>query len=116
MKLHCRLAEARGFRLGIGPVSMAPHADCRVAGTLWFGLSRSAARRESLLEGVDVGLGERRRSEAHEVHAVFARPGGTSGIGGTIPEGRMRLLQRPQGNRHVFELVVLAGIVERVGG
>ena len=28
----------------------------------------------------------------------------------------MRLLQRPQGNRHVFELVVLAGIVERVGG
>jgi len=116
MKLHRRLAEALGFRIGIGDEDVPQHADRRAAGKLGLGLSRPAAFCQRLLEGVDVGLGERRRSQAHEVRAVFARPGGASGIGGTIPEGRMRLLQRPQGNRHVFELVVLAGIVERVGG
>src|SRR5215510_8455130 len=95
MKLHRRLAEALGFRVGIGDEDMAQHADRRAAGKLGLGLSRPAALGERLLEGIDVGLGERRRSEAHEVHAMFARPGGASGIGGTIPEGRMRLLQRP---------------------
>src|SRR6516164_8286060 len=87
----------------------------RDAGKLGLGLSRPAALCERLLEGVDVGLGERRGSEAHEVHAVFARPGGAGSIGGAVPEGRMRLLQRPHGDRHVFVLVVLAGIIEAVG-
>src|SRR5207302_7661500 len=65
---------------------------------------------------VDVGLGERRRSETQKVHAVLARPGGAGGVGRAIPERGMRLLQRPQRNRHVFELIILAAVAQRVGG
>src|SRR5262249_56794262 len=99
MKLHRRLAEALGFRVGIGHENMAEHADCRAAGKLSFGLSRPTALCERLLEGVDVGLGERRGSEAHEVHAGVARPGGARSIGGAIPEGRVWLLARPASHR-----------------
>src|SRR5262249_24305733 len=84
------LAEALGFRVGIGDEDMAQHADRRAAGKLGLGLSRPAALCQRLLEGVDVGLRKRRGSEAHEVHAVFARPGGAGGIGGAVTEGRRR--------------------------
>jgi hypothetical protein len=49
MKLHRRLAEALGFRVGIGDDDMAQDADRRAARKLGLGLSRPAALGERLL-------------------------------------------------------------------
>src|SRR5262249_43965918 len=86
------------------------------AGKFVFGLVRAAALCQRVPEGVDICLGERCRPETQKVHAVLAHPRRAGGVGGAVPERGMRLLQRPQRNRHVFELVILAGVAERVRG
>ena len=115
MKLHRRLPEPLCLLLRLGDEDMAQHADRRAAGKLRLGLGRPAPLCERLPEGINIRLGERRRAQAHEMHPVFPRPGGAGCVGRAIPEGGMRLLQRAQGNGHIFVLVVLAGEIERLG-
>ena len=81
-----------------------------------FGCAGAAALGERVAVGVDVDLGIAGRAVGDEVHAVLARPGRARGVGGAVPERRMRRLQRPQRHRHVGILIMLAGIAERVVG
>src|SRR5262249_48286703 len=63
MNLHRRFAEPLCLLVGVGDEDVAQHADRGATGKLVLRLSRSPALCERLFECVDIGLGERRRSQ-----------------------------------------------------
>ena len=95
---------------------MALNADDGAAGKAGLRLGRAAAFRQCGLEGVDIGLGRRGRAEGDIMQTVLAAPGRAGRVGRGVPERRLRLLQRPHGDRHVLVFVVFAGVAQRVAG
>src|SRR5580658_4968452 len=114
MPVHRRFGEALRFRIGIGDENMPLHPDRDTAGKLSLRLRRSAAFPKRRLERVDIGLCHLRRAERDEMKAVLAGPGRADVVRRAVPERRMRLLQRPQRDRHILIDEMIALITERI--
>ena len=115
VSLQRRLGDAPGVRVALGDENVARQPDDRAAGKLRLRLRRCTAFRQSVAVGVDARFGGAGRPERHEMQALRASPGGANRARRRIPERRMRLLQRPQRDRHVLVDEVLAPVGERVG-
>src|ERR1700687_1616113 len=99
MHVHGRLAEAMRLRIAVGEENVPLHANRGAARKFRLGLHWTASLLERRLVGLDVGLGDRRRSQSDKVQPLLAGPSRADFIRGAIPKRRMRLHEGAPLNR-----------------